>query len=651
MTNVKTKQEILQVLNEQQKAPVLDYLGPSAVTAGPGSGKTKMLVSRCAYMIQDGVLPSNIVLFTFTKKAANEIKERLSKEIGNDLSEAVTVSTYHSFCGKLLRKYATKIGWRTNYSIYDNEDKKKVIKSIIQDNKQFNFNNEKSKSLLCRCISSFKEKMISPQMAINNADTKMKENIALFYEKYNARLKEQNAFDFDDLIYYVIRLFERFPSVLEMVNNRYKFILADEIQDSSLRDLTLIKYLGGKTMNICCIGDDDQSIYSFRGVRINAYYDFIKENNLKRFVLGRNYRSTKTIVDASQSMINKNEQRLDKKIYTENKDGSKISFVTLKESSDEANYVAKIIKASLKKGYTYNDIAILYRISSLSRSVEKVLFSNNIPYAITGGCAFFERIEVKDIISYLRFIYNPADLVALERIVNTPKRGIGEKTLEKIIKSCQCLAEHDTIGLDALKEIKLGNGTRSKGLKNFISVIEQLKEFKQNGSSVIDLIGHILNLTNYNDYLMALEDNNENKVNERLANIEELQKIAFKYSNLEEFLNAVSLYEENAVQNEINNEDNESKEKVSLMTIHASKGLEFPVIIIIGANQTIIPHKLSIKEDNIDEERRLFYVAMTRAKEELFITRAKIGFSNYGLINYRPTQFINEINPAFLIKR
>lgn len=290
-------------------------------------------------------------------------------------------------------------------------------------------------------------------------------------------------------------------------------------------------------------------------------------------------------------------------------------------------------------------------MSSLSRTVEKVLFSNNIPYEITGGCAFFERIEVKDILAYLRFIYNPADLVALERIINVPKRGIGEKTLEKILKSCQSLAEHGTIGLDALKEIKLGNGTRSAGLKNFISVIEQLKEFKQAGCSVVDIISHIMRLTNYNDYLMAIEDNNENKVNDRLANIEELQEVASKHPELEDFLNSVSLYEQDTIQNEIDNEKDESKDRVSLMTMHASKGLEFPVIIIIGANQTIIPHKLSIKENNIDEERRLFYVAMTRAKEELFITRAKTGFSNYGLINYSPTQFINEINPAFLVKR
>lgn len=637
MSNI--KQQILEKLNEQQKEPVINYHGPSAVIAGPGSGKTATLISRCAYMIEDGVFPSNILLFTFTRKAANEIQERLLNKIG-DAANLVTVGTYHSFCGRLLRKYSDKIGWQKNFTIYDDDDKNRVIKKLLKENED----EERFKSRqLGAYFSRFKEKMISPNLAKNQAKNFYEKIVADYYEKYNTELKINNAFDFDDLIYFTIRLFENNKEILEKVNRKFTYIMADECQDSSPRDLLLIKYLGGLNFNICCFADDDQSIYSFRGVQIKNYYKFIEENNLRTYILGRNYRSTQTIVEASQSLISKNKNRINKNLFTCNENGNKIAYVSLQDPEMEAEYVSRTIKALKNTGYCYKDIAILYRVSYLSRIIEKSLFNNNIPYNITGGCAFYNRMEIKDIMSFLRYIYNPNDLIALERIINVPKRGIGEKTLDKIIKTCQIAIERGKMALDALKEIKI-KGKAKQGLSNFIAIIEQLRE---NDIDDVDiLIDRILNLTNYVDgYLCNEEDGMEDEdvINDRIGNIEELKLLASKSINLSDFINTISLFE-----NEIKTDTDNQNDKVSLMTIHASKGLEFPVVIIIGANQEVIPHRLAVKNDTVDEERRLFYVALTRAKKEVFITRPKKAFQNYKLTNFSQSQFLTEIDKNYL---
>lgn len=638
------KQKILKNLNEQQREPVINYHGASAVLAGPGSGKTATLISRCAYMIEDGIFPSNILLFTFTRKVANEIQERLFNKIG-DAANLVTVSTYHSFCGKILRQYANKLGWQKNFTIYDDNDKVRVISKLLKEDEKYE-NSFKPKQLGAY-FSKYKEKMISPIMAKDLASNSYENIIADFYEKYNTELKINNAFDFDDLIYFTIRLFERNKEILEKINRKFTYIMADECQDSSPRDLLLIKYLGGMSFNICCFADDDQSIYSFRGVEIKTYYKFIEDNNLRTYVLGRNYRSTQTIVEASQSLIIKNKNRISKNLFTENENGNKIAYVSLQDPESEADYVSRTIKALTINGYKYQDIAILYRVSYLSRVIEKSLFSNNIPYKINGGCAFYNRMEIKDIMSFLRYVYNPNDLIALERIINIPKRGIGKKTLDKIINACQMALEHDKMALDALKEIKITKKVK-RSLNNFVAIIEQLQELVNNGITVSDLIDQVLNLTNYvDDYLCnEIEDNIdfEDVVNDKICNIEELKNLASKTTSLDDFINTISLFE-----NEIKEKDNDQdNNKVSMMTIHASKGLEFPVVIIIGANQTIIPHGLALRNDSVDEERRLFYVALTRAEKEVFITRPKKAFQNYKLTNFSQSQFLTEMNQNYL---
>jgi DNA helicase-2/ATP-dependent DNA helicase PcrA len=636
MTN---KQLILSELNEQQIGPVVDYNGAMAIIAGPGSGKTKTVISRCAYMIEDGIDPNKIVLFTFTKKAANEIKERLYNKIG-DISNMVTVSTYHSFCGKILRKYADRLGWKKNFSIYDDNDKNRIIELILKRN-----NNDRIKARqLNSSFSRFKEKMISPSLAKDNATNKYEQMVAEYYEEYANELKNNNAFDFDDLIYFVIRLCEQYEDILSSINQRFEYIIADESQDSSPRDLRLILFLGGINMNICLVGDDDQSIYSFRGVNIDSYYKFIDNYNLKKYILGRNYRSTKTIVDAAQSVIAKNNNRLEKYLYTENNNGNKIAYISLQDNESEAEYVSRTIKALINNtNHSYKDIAILYRVSFLSRIIEKTLFKNGIPYTISNGCAFYNRIEIKDIIGYLKYVANPQDLVALERIINVPRRGIGDVSLDKIMQSCQDYIMCDKMGLDALKNIKL-KGKAQKGLNNFISIIEQIRCDLSNGISLDKIINKIIKLTKYEEYLLDLS---EEELDDRINNLEELKKLSLKYQTLDEFLEAIALYEEDTK----TNEENDTSDKVSLMTMHASKGLEFPIVIIVGANQNIIPYQKSLKENNVAEERRLFYVAMTRAKEELFITRPKKIITGYQQVSFLQSQFVNEINPSFIERR
>ena len=639
LLNSNCKQDILNGLNEQQKEIVLNYHGPMSVAAAPGSGKTHVLIQRCAYMLTEGIPAKNILLFTFTKKAATEIKERLIKKVGND-AELVTVSTYHSFCAKVLRRYAELIGWNRNFSIFDDDDKNSLLKKIMLQEEI-----EKSSITLKtinNIISRYKEKMISPIMAQQQASSDFDKRIADIYEIYNNQLKEQNAFDFDDLIYHVIRLLERFPYVLERINNRYKYIMADESQDSSTRDFKLIELLGGEAMNICCIGDADQSIYGFRGVELSSYFNFIQKHKLKQCMLERNYRSTKTIVNAAQSMIVKNVERVDKKSFTNNADGNKIAYVSLDSMSDEANYIVKIVKTMIRHGYEYKDIAVLYRMSYISQIVEKELLKNAIPYTIVGGLPFYNRLEIKDIMAYLRVLSNPKDNTALSRALNTPKRGIGEKSLDKILQTCSDVNCYDIMSLIAtLKEVaKALKKKAANGVYNFCAVLEQLNDYINNGAPLNDVISTLLNLTDYKNYLSdTIKDDAE--YNDRIGNIEELMNIATQYETLSDFLS-------NLV--EAPTEDNQStnNNRVQLMTMHASKGLEFPIVIIAEATQGVIPHKKAIENGDIEEERRLFYVAMTRAKEMLFITRSKIVSRGGVAVFDRESQFIKEIPTEYL---
>lgn len=625
------KQQILEGLNDQQKKPVIDYHGASAIIACPGAGKTHSLVARTAYMIEDGVPASSILLFTFTRKGAQEIKERVESYIGSKAS-AVTVGTYHSFCMRILRKYCDYLGWSKNFSIYDDEDKNSLLKEIIgKDIKPAEVNH---------AISKYKDRMISPAAAMAEAETQYERNIARFYEQYMQRMKERNAFDFDDLIYYTIRLFEKYPEVQEQVNCRYHYIVADEFQDSSPRDIQLVLCLGGTQMNICCIMDDDQSIYGFRGADVRAVYDMIDTYNLKQFVLGQNYRSTKTIVDASRSMIQNNAEQLEKSVFTNNTCGTQIIQFNSADTKTEANQVVKIIKHHVRNGGSFSDVAILYRMSYLSRSVEEGFLKNEIPYEVLSGCPFYERKEVKDILGYLRFIMNPKDIEAFKRIINIPKRGIGDKSIDKIL-SCQLSEDDDIINenttIERCKKAEL-KGAAKAGVQKFVAIVEQLVDFLETHSPQ-DCVKEVARLTNYFDYLT---DNDRESAEERIANVLELSEIAASYVNLQDFLNNMIL----------NNNDTEEVEtdRVKMLTMHASKGLEFPVVIIVGTNDGIIPHQRAIACGDIDEERRLFYVAMTRAQEFLFLTRPKCMLRNGVPQRCQSSRFIDEIDETYIRK-
>lgn len=585
-------------------------------------------------MIEDGISPKNILLFTFTKKAANEIKERVYKKIGPK-SKGITVGTYHSFCSKLLRLYADKIGWTRNYSIYDEDDKKKLLKELCK--KTIPAVEPQNASQM---ISHWRMNLVSPSEALLEASGRYFESLARIYQQYSQRMKANNAFDFDGLIYYTIELLDNYPEVKEAINSKYTYITCDEAHDSSPEDLHLIELLGGKSMNVCLILDADQSIYSFRGANMGSVYDFMKTYNFKQFMLEQNYRSTKTIVNASRSMIKNNDEPIKKTVFTENEVGNSIMLSALTNSTDEANHVVRIVKALKKKGMAYKDMAILYRMQFLSRRIEKAMLKNRIPYKITGGLAFYARQEIKDIMAYVRFLLNPNDSEALRRIINVPKRGIGDKTLEKVFTYAD---EHGTIDngglLFACKNVKVTKTTR-ENLNRFIAVIETLTEYCL-ANSPEDIVKEIINMVHYEDYISETAE--EELVPEKLANLVELREVACNYVDLADFSN-------NVIMNTQMTEEQDEDDYVNLMTMHASKGLEFPAVIIVGANEEVVPHIKAIQAGDISEERRLFYVGMTRAEKYLFITYPTTVLTKRGVFPNKPSRFIKEINSQYVVK-
>ena len=628
------KERILAGLNEQQKEAALNYEGPCILNAGPGAGKTKTLISRTALMIENGINPENILLFTFTRKAAKEIKDRVQAQIG-EKGAGVTVGTYHSFCMRLLRQYAQYLGWTKNFSIYDDEDKKSVLKPLCELSRQ-------DVRTIGGTISAFKQHMLSPVEAAQIAENEYERAAAQIYQQYAQKLKEANAFDFDDLIYYAIRLMEQHNDVKEKINKRYTYITCDEAHDSSPEDLRLIELLGGKQFNVCMILDCDQSIYSFRGADMGAVYEFMEDHNFRQFMLERNYRSTQIIVDAAKSVVRNNSEPIQKDIYSENEVGTKIVYSALADQKGEAAYVTRIAKAMNAQGYDFKDIAILYRMQFQSRVLEEALLKNSLPYRIVGGTPFYGRKEVKDIVSYLRFISNPTDTEAFRRIINTPKRGMGDKTVERIF-SCYESMVCDTIPsegvLDACRAIKL-TGKAKTSMEQFLAIIDQLKDFVE-VSSPSDAVNEVIKLTGYVNWLN--DTNKDSEAEDRIENLVELQEIAATYTDVQDFLNNMVLNTQTA-------EDGESFDGINLMTMHASKGLEFPVVIIVGANEGTVPHFKAVYGGDVSEERRLFYVAMTRAEKFLFITRSKITLRNGEPQYCKQSRFVTEVDSKYLKK-
>ena len=624
------KQDVLKTLNEEQKIPVQNYKGPQFLVAGPGSGKTRVLIAKTQYMILDGVNPRNILLFTFTNKAAKEIKDRIKNALSEQVANQITIGTYHGFCFRLLKQYTAALDYKSGWNIIDAEDSDKILKSIL---KKHDIDIKIVKSF----ISQQKHKVYTVDRCKSlNLDAEMIE----YYEQYQKELKKNNVMDFDDLILNTILLLESNPDILEKVNKRYRYISADESHDSSKSDVRLISLLAGYEQNVCFILDDDQSIYSFRGASMQSVLNIRKHfNNLKIYYLNQNYRSTKNIVAASKSVIANNPHPLEKQLFTNNVEGSKVIVMKESTSNKEAVKVANmILLLTSKYHYKKSDIAILYRTSAQSRVFEEVFLKYKIPYEILSGINFYARKEVKDIVAFIRFICNPYDREAFERIINLPKRGIGFKTIEKIYKVNDAAMNQETL-LDscvnaiANKDIK---GKAAESIKSFVDNINKLSAMQDKTTE--EIISAIIKSTNYYKYL---EETEPEAYDDKVSNVIELVELASQFPTLEDFLEQFSFNRED--------ENGEEVDKVQLLTMHMSKGLEWKNVFIVGAIEGSNPHFKAKTPVSIQEERRLFYVAMTRAQENLFISYPCKKIARGYL---RPTivsRFINEINKDYAV--
>ena len=629
MTVEEKIEEVLNGLNEEQKQAVKHIEGPCYVVAGPGSGKTRVIVARTQYMILKGISPSNIVLFTFTNKAAKEIKERIISAVG-EKGNYITIGTYHSVCSRILRTYATYLNYEKNFSILDADEAKKILKKIADKY------NSVDTDYAIATILSWKKDGIIVQKASQNAYGG-EVAIANIYRDYQKELHETMCMDFDDLIINTITLLKNFPEVKKEVNNKFKYVSADEFHDSSKCDLNLIKLISGYNDNLCMIFDDYQSIYSFRGADVYAVMNFKDQfKDLKTYYISNNYRCSQKIVEASKSLISHNRQQMKKNIVAaRDYEGDDVIIVTPNSSAAEYATVTGIIKMLKDKGLRYDDIAILYRTGFQSRGMEQKLIESKMPYKIYGGVPFYSRMEVADILSYVKFIINKKDFVAFERSISIPKRGIGEKSIEKIENFARENYLNNGKDLwDALPEAPI-KGKAKKGLDSYISFINSLEE-KKLELPPAEFLEHIIKELDYISYLNDYEDD----PTDRIANLIELVNVASQFNHIEDLLEQASLYA-------LEDDSEEKKEAVQLMTMHSSKGLEFKAVIIIGAVEGTNPHFKAETIKEIEEERRLFYVAATRAKDYLFISAPTMTMQRTGPKKQRPSRFIEEIDDRY----
>ncbi|PKM43036.1 MAG: DNA helicase PcrA [Firmicutes bacterium HGW-Firmicutes-8] len=631
-------------LNSPQAEAVQYYSGPLLILAGAGSGKTRVLTHRIGYLIGEvGVSPYNILAITFTNKAANEMKDRVDSLIGRR-AENMWICTFHSACVRILRKEIGALGYNPNFVIYDSADQVTLIKECL---KELNIDDKRyAPRAVAVGISHAKNKLWGPQAYDNQANDHYQQTVSRVYQLYQVKLKNNNALDFDDLIMETVKLFEQYPDILERYQERFKYILIDEYQDTNHAQYRLIKLLAAKNRNICVVGDDDQSVYRFRGADIQNIFDFEEDYPETRIVrLEQNYRSTKTILEAANEVIRNNCGRKEKRLWTENPDGSLISLFAAQDEHQEAYYVArKIIEAYSSQQRSYRDFAVLYRTNAQSRVIEEILMRNNIPYKIVGGLKFYERKEIKDILAYLRIIFNPADALGLLRVVNIPRRGIGDATLAKVSGFA---AENGLSMFAAMGQalsIPALQPRAAKTLSEFAGLIEELRS-RTGELSVTALTKEVLDRTGY---LRELEAEKTIEAQTRIENLHEFMTVTAEFdttsdeNTLEEFLAGVSLVAD------IDTLD-ERSDAVVLMTLHSAKGLEFPVVFMIGMEEGIFPHARSFTEEpELEEERRLCYVGITRAREELHLVHAwqRMLYGNY--MHNPPSRFAGEIPPGLL---
>lgn len=633
------KQQFSHMNNMQQEA-VFCTEGPLLILAGAGSGKTTVLVNRIAYILKSELCyPWQILAITFTNKAAGELKERICNAVPDGGSD-IWAATFHSTCARILRKYGDRIGFSSHFTVYATDDQKKLIKDIM---KQLNYDEKMLplKSIFAE-ISKAKDKMITPDQMLKEAGyDNRKQSIAKVYEMYQARLKKADAMDFDDMLSNTVLLFEKCPDVLEKYQNQFKYIMVDEYQDTNKVQYKFVSMLAEKYGNICVVGDDDQSIYKFRGATIENILSF--ENTFKGakiIRLEQNYRSTQNILNAANGVIANNEMRKGKTLWTQNAVGDKIEVHTSDSERDEASFIAQTILDGVADGRNFSDFAILYRMNAQSNTIEQALSKSGIPHRVIGGRRFYDREEVRDMVAYLQVINNPNDDIRLARIINVPKRGIGATTVAHASEIAVGLGESlYSVIKDADSYPQLSRA--SKNLKAFVNLMDGFIEAQLSGEyTLAELYNLILEHTDYENYLKKEKENADVKI----ENIEELSSNIINFENsygdeasLSNFLEEVSL------QTDIDNYDTEADSAV-MMTLHSAKGLEFPVVFIAGMEEGVFPSiAVKMNPDELNEERRLAYVGITRAKEKLYLTRATtrllLGSTSYN----RVSRFVNEI--------
>ena len=615
---------IYDTLNKQQKEAVLTTEGPLLILAGAGSGKTKALTHRIAYLIEEkGVNPWNILAITFTNKAAGEMRERVDKLVGYG-SESIWVSTFHSMCVRILRRHIDRLGYDTNFTIYDTDDQKTLIKDVVKKI-QIDTKVIKERTLLSYISSSKNEMITAKEFEMSAAGDFTKQKVAQVYLEYERQLKANNALDFDDLLLKTVELFDSNPDVLDYYQERFKYIMVDEYQDTNTVQFRLVSLLASKYKNLCVVGDDDQSIYKFRGADIKNILNFENEfKDAKVIKLEQNYRSTSNILDAANAVIRHNVGRKDKTLWTDNGEGEKLVLKEFDSGYDEADFVIRDIKNAVRDGALYNDHAILYRTNAQSRLFEERLVATGIPYKIIGGVHFYGRREIKDLLAYLKTVDNGKDDLAVKRIINIPKRGIGLTTINRVQEYATV---HDIDFYEAVKgaEFVDGVGRAVSKLDSFAALIEYFKDFA-NHNSLSDLLKEIITKTGY---IESLEEEDKVEAESRVQNIDELISNIAGYeeecSDTGEEPTLSGFLEKVALVADIDNLE-ENKDYVVLMTLHSAKGLEFPHVYLVGMEDGLFPSYMTVTSDDPDEmeeERRLCYVGITRAMKMLTLSYAK----------------------------
>ena len=623
---------LIDSLNDRQKEAVVNTDGPMLILAGAGSGKTKVLTTKVAYLIEEkNIDPNNILAITFTNKAAKEMKERIFKLEGNSVFY-IQISTFHSFGLKILKENCELLGYEKNFTILDSDDSLSIIKKIM---KELNIDaNKYNPKAIKNVISNNKNEIIDPEKYSLYVNTDFDEIALEVYRKYEKSLKINNAVDFDDLLILPLKLFNNNPGVLQKYQEKYKYVFIDEYQDTNEPQYILSKMISAKYKNITVVGDADQAIFTWRGANYKNILNFEKDyKDAKVVLLEENYRSTKTILNAANNVIKNNKVRKEKNLWTQNEEGSKITYYKAFDEKDESNYVVNEIKKLIEKGVNPKDICVLYRANAQSRTVEEAFLTSNISYNIVGSYAFYNRKEIKDLIAYLKLIYNNKDDVSLLRVINYPKRGIGNKAIENLAIKSNVLDKSLYEVIDSGKELEFKN------------MIEEIKK-EESHLTLTELIDMVLDKSGMKK---SLEDEKSIEADIRLENLEEFKSIAKAMEINEGIVSLEELLDKLALVSDVSEQKNDNEDKVTLMTMHAVKGLEYDYVFVVGVEEGLFPHSNSLESnDELEEERRLCYVAITRAKKKLYLINARSRIL-YGKVSSNvPSRFINEISDEYI---